>query len=128
MRYPASLAFLASALLVASPGCVSVVPPAEFIEKPDQDGQAIDPCRVVLIVEGMLHDLGAPWDERLQAECHEAGVLGIRLRYFASPFGVWFNWGSILPARALAELADSIHDLHAASGCCLLYTSPSPRD
>lgn len=117
MRLPAQLPVLALALLAVALGCVSVVPPAEFIGGPDQNEVGVDPCRVVFIVEGMLHDLGAPWDERFQEECSEAGVLAIRLRYFASPLGVWFNWGSILPARALADLADSITDLHAASGC-----------
>ena len=117
MRFPIRLILLASAALAAASGCVSVVPPAEYVESSDQNGPTVDPCRVVLIVEGMLHDLGASWDERLQGECSEAGVLAIRLRYFTSPFGVWFNWGSILPGRALADLADSITDLHAESGC-----------
>ncbi len=117
MRCPFRLALFAFAPLAVAPACVTVVAPADFLESSDQAEPAVDPCRVVFIVEGMLHDLGAPWDERLQAECSEAGVLAIRVRYFTSPFGVWFNWGSILPARALAELADSLEDLHTASGC-----------
>lgn len=117
MHFPARLTLLACAALAIASSCVSLVPPAEFVESSTPGEPPVDPCRVVFIAEGMLHDLGAPWDERFQDECSEAGVLAIRVRYFASPLGVWFNWGSILPARALADLADSITDLHAESGC-----------
>lgn len=114
-RVPVGLRTALLALTASTGACAHWEIPATLIERV-RAGE-IDPCRVLFVCHGMLYDLGAPWDTRLQTELCERGQLGLVASYWSDPLGVWFNWGCVPPGRLIAEAADRIALLHAESGC-----------
>jgi pimeloyl-ACP methyl ester carboxylesterase len=75
------------------------------------------PHRIVFLCRGMFRDMGAPWPEKLGAELARHGVTAIEVDYFTEFTGVLTNWGSVEPARLVAEAADEISEAHETSGC-----------
>jgi hypothetical protein len=82
--------------------------------------RAVEPdlCRVVFIVPGIFNDFGSHWCEQVQADLADRGAgVGIVVRYWTTPIGMWLNTGSDEPGRAIAQLAEEIAEQHRRSGC-----------
>lgn len=103
------------ALSVALTGCAELLVEDREIRR--LQTHAIDPCEIAFVVHGMFKDTGIPWDINLRDDLSDHGRLGLVITYWSDPIGVWFNSGSDAPAALIAELADDISLLHAASGC-----------
>ena len=84
--------------------------------------QAVSPCSVVFLCQGMLKDFGIPWDHRLAEELAQEGNVGLVIKYFTGPTGVIFDYGSVAPGKLVAELADQITRLHDESECSVPLT------
>src|SRR5688572_23664323 len=113
-RVRSSLAGLAAAILG---GCARYSVRDEDLSRVERGEFA--PGQAVFICHGMLFDLGFPWDFRLRNRLAEGGEarLTVVTTYYSDPTGVWFNWGRRPPGRIVAELAETMEDLHRSSGC-----------
>ncbi len=71
----------------------------------------------MFVCGGVLRDFGSRWDRALCEHAADRGWLALRVTYWSDFTGVWFEWGKVAPGRLIAQTADEIASMHAASGC-----------
>lgn len=98
--------------------CTSLKVEVAAVELEAAAGATPDVCRVVFLVPGIFNDFGSRWCEQAQEELARSRTgLGIVVRYWTTPIGMWLNTGSDEPGRAMARLAEELEREHRLSGC-----------